>query len=171
MGRGIPKVVEENKDIKLKGETKEYVSREFLSQYKFTISFENASHVGYTSDRIVEAMRVNSIPIYWGNPLIGREFNIKSFVNYHDFEKEVKDKIPKIFFKIPIIRILTDRYAENAIFNEMIKRIIEIDDGNNELWEEMLKEPWYNENKPSIFLNKEIIRKRLREIIESGKQI
>ena len=39
---------EKQKNIKSKTETKELVPRDFLKQYKFTIAFENASHVGYT---------------------------------------------------------------------------------------------------------------------------
>ena len=170
MGRGIPRLVEVNKDIKSKGETKGHVSTKFLEPYKFTIAFENASHVGYTSDRKIEPMLANSIPIYWGNPLIHREFNTKSFINYHDFEREVKKNIPKIFLEIPIIEWLTKKHIEKETFKRMIKRIIRIDN-NDKLYEEYLKQPWYNNNKPSKYLDKEIIRKRLRKIIESPKQI
>jgi len=170
MGRGIPKTVEVDKNIKSKTETKELVPRDFLKQYKFTIAFENASHVGYTSDRKIEPMMANSIPIYWGNPLIHREFNTKSFVNYHDFEKEIKKKIPKIFFELPFIDWLTKRYIEKETFKKVIKRIIKIDH-DNKLYEEILKQPWYNDNKPSKYLDKELIRKRLRKIIESTRQI
>ena len=45
----------------------------FLRDYKFTIAFENSSVNGYTTEKVVEPMLVNSIPIYWGNKLIGRE--------------------------------------------------------------------------------------------------
>ena len=169
MGRGIPKVVEINKDKKSKGETKEYVARDFLAQYKFTIAFENASHVGYTSERKVEPMRIYNIPIYWGNPLVYRDFNTKSFINYHDFEKQVRKKLPNFFFKIPLINFLSEKYVEEMTFRKMIKRIIELDN-NDELYMEMLKQPWYNDNEPPIYLDRERIRKRLREIIESGKK-
>lgn len=168
MGQELPKVWEVE-DKKSKKETRGYIPQEFLKQYKFTIAFENASHPGYTSDRKIEPMRANSIPIYWGNPLIEREFNTKSFINYHDFEKEVRKNIPPIFFKIPIIRWLNERYIEEATFKKMIKKIIEIDNNDN-LWEEMLKQPWYNNNKPSVYLDRERIRERLRLIIESSKK-
>lgn len=169
MGQGLPKVYE-NESKKSKKETRGYIPLEFLEQYKFTIAFENASHVGYTSDRKIEPMKANSIPIYWGNPLIEREFNTKSFINYHDFEREVRKNVPEIFFRIPFINWLAKKYVEETTFKKMIKRIIEID-SNDELWEEVLKQPWYNENKPSIYLDKEIIRKRLRQIIGSPKQM
>ena len=170
MGRSIPKIVEVNKNIKSKTETKEHVPRDFLKQYKFTIAFENASHIGYTSDRKIAPMMANSIPIYWGNPLIHREFNTKSFINYHDFEREIKKNIPKILFEIPFIDWLTKKYVEKETFKRVIKRIIEIDN-DDKIYEEILKQPWYNDNKPSKYLDKEIIRKRLRRIIESQRQI
>jgi len=170
MGKGIPKLVEINRDVKSKTETKGLVPVDFLKQYKFTIAFENASHAGYTSDRKIEPMLANSIPIYWGNPLIHREFNTKSFVNYHDFERRVTKNIPKILFEIPFIDWLTKRYIERETFKRIIKKIIKIDN-DNDLYEEYLKQPWYNDNKPSKYLDKELIRKRLRKIIESPRQI
>jgi len=60
--------------------------QEFLKSYKFTIAFENARQHGYTTEKLVEPMLSNSIPIYWGNMLIGREFNTKSFINCHEFD-------------------------------------------------------------------------------------
>lgn len=63
--------------------------RKFQSGYKFSVAFENNAYrpqfPGYTTEKIMEPMTVNSIPIYWGNPEIYKEFNTKSFVNYYDF--------------------------------------------------------------------------------------
>ena len=53
--------------------------------YKFSIAFENAWYPGYTSEKIVTSMLADTIPIYWGNPDISREFNSASFINCHDF--------------------------------------------------------------------------------------
>ena len=43
--------------------------RVFQSEYKFSITFENNAyrpeHVGYTTEKIMEAMASNSMPIYW----------------------------------------------------------------------------------------------------------
>lgn len=61
---------------------------EFLKPYKFNIAFENASLPGYTTEKIVEPMAARCLPIYWGNPLVHREFNPKSFLNYFDFRDE-----------------------------------------------------------------------------------
>jgi len=58
--------------------------RSFLADYKFTIAFENESHPGYTTEKIVEPMLVDSIPIYWGDPCVGRDFDTNSFLSVHD---------------------------------------------------------------------------------------
>ena len=59
---------------------------ELQRPYKFSIAFENSSAPGYTTEKILHAFIADTVPIYWGNPLITREFNPKAFVNCHDFE-------------------------------------------------------------------------------------
>lgn len=58
----------------------------FVSQYKFNIAFENSCVSGYTTEKLMEPMVVNTLPIYWGNPLVQKDFNINSFVNVSDFQ-------------------------------------------------------------------------------------
>lgn len=93
----------------------------FQSEYKFSIAFENNAyrpqHPGYTTEKIMQPMTVNSIPIYWGNPLISKEFNTKSFVNFYDFG-----------------------YTGN-----IIEYIIELDN-NSEKYLEILRTPWFTDN-------------------------
>ena len=81
MGKMTQPIVEINKDIKSKGETKEHVATKFLEPYKFTIAFENSCTDGYTTEKLCEAMLANTIPIFYGNQLVGRDFNTKSFIN------------------------------------------------------------------------------------------
>jgi hypothetical protein len=57
----------------------------FLRQHKFNIAFENTSAPGYTTEKLLEAKAAGTVPIYWGNPDIAREFNPRGFVNCHDF--------------------------------------------------------------------------------------
>jgi hypothetical protein len=73
----------------------------FQSDYKFSLAFENNayrdSRIGYTTEKIMQPMIANSIPIYWGNPEVYKDFDNKSFINYHDFRGE-KDLIEYIIF-------------------------------------------------------------------------
>jgi alpha(1,3/1,4) fucosyltransferase len=67
----------------------------FIRDYRFVITFENSTYPGYTTEKIVDGFLANSIPIYWGNEVIGREFNSNTFINVHDFDSydHVIDKI------------------------------------------------------------------------------
>ena len=59
---------------------------EFMSDYKFTIAFENESALHYTTEKIFHAFLVKSIPIYWGNEAVATLFNPEAFINVHDFD-------------------------------------------------------------------------------------
>ncbi|RCR67627.1 glycosyltransferase [Larkinella punicea] len=99
--------------------------REFIKKYKFTISFENSSFLGYTTEKIIDPMIVNSLPIYWGNPKIYTDFNVKSFVNIHDFDC-IEDAISKII-KIDKDEELYAKYLVQPFFknNELNKYVKE----------------------------------------------
>lgn len=60
----------------------------FISGYKFTIAFENSNVEGYTTEKLIQPMFVNSLPIYWGNPLVNLDFNINSIIYVKDYNME-----------------------------------------------------------------------------------
>jgi hypothetical protein len=93
---------------------------EFLRPYKFSIAFENESKVGYTSEKLFEAMQGHGVPLYWGNPRVKEEFNPKSFLNYFDFESE----------------------------EALIAKIIELDKDDAKYFE-YLKQPYFYNDQPS----------------------
>lgn len=70
---------------------------EFQRQYKFCLSFENSSHPGYTTEKIMQAFASDAIPIYWGDPLVDKYFNPKSFIWIKD-ESGINEAIKKIKF-------------------------------------------------------------------------
>ena len=116
---------------------------EFLNDYKFCIAFENISSPGYTCEKIYHAMLAKCIPIYWGNPLVHRDFNTKSFINAHDGNWK----------------------TEKQMFDYLIHRIKQIDQ-NPDLYYKMLQEPWYHGNVLSKYVDPEIITKRFDLIFE-----
>jgi len=102
---------------------------QFISDYKFTFAFENFSYPGYVTEKIYEPMLVNSVPIYWGSPLVHLDFNPLSFVNYHDFNND----------------------------EEVIERIIELDQDKYKM-ADLLKESWFTNNELNEFCDKERLR-------------
>lgn len=57
----------------------------FRSRYKFTIAFEQQSARGYVTEVLTDAFASGSLPIYWGDPDVGLDFNPARFVNARDF--------------------------------------------------------------------------------------
>jgi len=58
----------------------------FLSDYKFTIAFENRSADGYLSEKPLVPLAVGSVPIYWGSPQVAEFINPRSFINAADYD-------------------------------------------------------------------------------------
>jgi hypothetical protein len=71
---------------------------DFIKDYKFVIAFENSQNDGYTTEKILEPIFKDCIPIYWGNKLVNNDFNPERFIDYSDFKSEKKliDKILEI---------------------------------------------------------------------------
>ena len=108
----------------------------FLNDYKFVISFENSSHPGYTTEKILDGFIGRCIPIYWGNEVVGREFNAQAFINIHDFDD----------------------------FSAAIDRIIEID-SDDDLFLEYIKRPKYINGVEYINTRPSSVLNRFEEII------
>lgn len=58
---------------------------EFIAKYKFNLAAENSSAPGYTTEKLVEPMAAGTVPIYWGNPLVGTDFNKEAFIDLGDY--------------------------------------------------------------------------------------
>jgi alpha(1,3/1,4) fucosyltransferase len=101
---------------------------EFIKDYKFVIAFENSSFPGYTTEKLIEPFIVNSIPIYWGNPVVDKDFNTNSFINIKDASE----------------------------FDNAINKIIELDN-DDEKYLAMRNEPcFFNNEIPGEFSNESI---------------
>lgn len=53
---------------------------EYVRKSKFTITCEPESYNGYVTEKIMDAFRGHSIPIYFGSPTIDVDFNADAFV-------------------------------------------------------------------------------------------
>lgn len=58
----------------------------FQKGYKFSIAFENSSHIGYTTEKILQSFASRTIPIYWGDSRVADYFNPNAFINIMDFD-------------------------------------------------------------------------------------
>lgn len=67
----------------------------FCAQYKFNIAFENSAYPGYTTEKLVDALAAESVPIYWGNPLVGRDFREDCMVRVKD-ESDIERAVEEI---------------------------------------------------------------------------
>ena len=62
----------------------------FLRSYRFNVCFENASHPGYCTEKLLHAFAAGCVPIYWGDPAMSRagsgaDFNPAALISAHDF--------------------------------------------------------------------------------------
>jgi hypothetical protein len=106
MGKSVPKPPMELTSEKLI----------FIRDYKFVVAFENTSYPGYVTEKLTDPMFVNSMPIYWGCPRVGEEFNTRSFVN-----------------------------ATGRSFKDVIEEIVELD-SDDDKYLAKLSEPWFEGN-------------------------
>lgn len=67
----------------------------FCSGYKFNIAFENSSSHGYVTEKIVDSYSANSIPIYYGDPVVENDFRRESMVYVKD-ESDIDRAIEEI---------------------------------------------------------------------------
>ena len=115
---------------------------DFIRDYRFVFAMENASWEGYTTEKIVEPFFVNSIPLYWGNPLVNLDFNPKSFINFHE-HNNVDEFIDKI-----------------AAVNE-----------NEELAIEMLMQPKFTGGKVNEYIREENVLAFLKNIFDNYESL
>ena len=99
--------------------------RVFQQSHKFSIAFENQSHPGYSTEKIVDAFAARTVPIYFGDPDITRDFNPKSFINGHDFKslRDLADYVKEVDQNDDLYL----RYLSAAPINDGVARIEAID--------------------------------------------
>lgn len=82
----------------------------FQKQHKFSIAFENTSHPGYTTEKLVQSFAAQTIPIYWGDPCVAETFNTEAFINckdYPDWES--------------VVALVKEIDQDDALYQKMLK--------------------------------------------------
>ena len=80
---------------------------------------------------------MNTIPVYWGNPLVHKDFNTKSFINANEYKT----------------------------LDNVIERVIELDK-DEDAYLAVLREPAFVDNVVNEYVKKENLLKFFRQILE-----
>lgn len=121
----------------------------FLNEYKFTIAFENSRHPGYVTEKIVESMLSNSIPIYWGDrQVLVDEINPQSIVDANEPE---------------------DCQSLERHFEQIVEEIVRLDQDDDSYLDKMA-EPWLLDNRPSPYLTSNCAPNFFRQIFATPRE-
>lgn len=108
------------------------IKRDYMRDFRFSMSFENSEHPGYVTEKIVDAFVTRTIPIYWGDPRIADEFNPKSFIDVRSFKtpaaaidyvidlNENPDKMLQILNSAPL-----KKAGQTGIYRQKIQAFLE----------------------------------------------
>jgi hypothetical protein len=114
---------------------------EKMKEYKFIICFENSENFNcdsYITEKIINPLLANVIPIYWGNKRIGEYFNIDRILN-----------------------LKTDNELD---IDNLIQKIIDIDsDSTNQKYLSILKEPY--QDITNVHINESTIVNDIRRLL------
>ena len=89
----------------------------FLSNYKFSICFENSKTQGYISEKLVDAFEAGTIPIYYRDDTVAELLNNRAYIHVRD--KNDFDE------KIELIKKIDNN---DTLYQEIIREKIVIDD-------------------------------------------
>lgn len=78
----VNQVLENVPDIDVFGQGRRLISDKWdaLAPYKYSIALENSSQPNYFTEKIVDCFATYTVPLYYGDPLIGHYFPEGSFV-------------------------------------------------------------------------------------------
>jgi len=115
--------------------------KNFVSQYKFMICFENTTDNYYLTEKLINAYKFETIPIYWGCPQASKIFNSNAFLQ------------------------LSDKSSDIDVQN-LINKIIELDK-NDELYYNMFNQPLYYNNKIPDLVDTNYIQNKIEESLQT----
>ena len=96
----------------------ELTKYDIISDYKFSICFENKRYPGYYTEKPFHAKTAGTVPIYYSDSQISKDMNEKAFINYSDYDS----------------------------MDSLVDHIIEVDT-NDELYNEYVNQPLFKKNK------------------------
>jgi len=141
---------------------------DFLRAYKFVIAFENGSSPGYNTEKLSHAIEADCVPIYWGDPEIARSFNVRRFINAHDYLPRPRQFVPRLPYvphsisatREPTFQQRLSRRFNRAAsdleqrlwaasgFDTLVNRVIAVD-RDDDVYLSYLREPFFVGNRPA----------------------
>jgi hypothetical protein len=112
---------------------------QFLKRYKFTLAVENVIWPGYLTEKLIDPMFANSIPIYIGDPQARIHFDPASYIDFSAF----------------------------GSMKAMLDFVREVDN-DRALYLKMLAAPFYRENRVPDFAKRERIMAFFDRIFETA---
>lgn len=97
------------------------IAVEYYSDYKFVLAIENSNIRGYATEKLMNPLIANSIPIYWGNSEIFQIINKKRVIYIPDFDND-----------------------------DSLLAFIELIDNNDTLYQSIINNSWFVDPETSI---------------------
>ena len=63
-----------------------------LEPYRFSVVIENSKQPGYFTEKLIDCLACQTVPIYWGDPTIGKTFDLRGMISCEGPE-QIKDAI------------------------------------------------------------------------------
>lgn len=138
----------------------------FLQTRRFAIAFENTSHPGYVTEKIVDAFQAGCVPIYWGSSRVTEEFNPSTFIDFHREEAKIRQFLhlnpdKKLWQPLGFI-------VQAATLVKLALRVVELDK-NETAYKSMFAQPCIADGARE-FLDIEPLKKRWQAIAAAAMQ-
>lgn len=131
----------------------------FCAKYKFNIAIENSSCPGYVTEKIMQAFAVNTVPIYFGDPLVSFDFNLESMVhirNRGDVERAIEDVI--------YLDTHDEAYLAKCRANPLVKSVEEHEQETIAFFRNIFDQPLENARRQTLYGSQRSYRKRQRRL-------
>lgn len=97
---------------------------EALWPYYFSVAVENASYSDYYTEKITDCFASKTVPIYWGNPEIGKKFDPNGILKFNEVRRE--DLTPQLYQRLlPAVEENFQRTKKLELPDDMIYQKIQ----------------------------------------------
>ena len=72
---------------------------DYIDEFSFNLCFDNGESAGWITEKIIHPLYKGVIPIYWGCPDVGEEFNEDAFIHVRNFNTlgQLHNKVLEIY--------------------------------------------------------------------------